>query len=151
MPRGRIPRPAKLRLAEGAKPSEVNQAEPIAPDEELWPPPLPDDVQDVWTYSVRQIDHMRLKSSADRDALVAYCVAVVNNRRAMYDLEDNGITIPGSLPGTVVTNPAWRVFRDSSNVIRAFAQEFGLTPSGRTRIKVEGGDDDSRNPYAQTG
>lgn len=39
--------------------------------------------------------------------------------------------------------------RDSAQVIRAFAQEFGLTPSARARIEVKGEEHEAgENPFA---
>ena len=145
-----IRRPTRLRLAEGAAPSKVNNAEPIAPDEQLNPPyVLDDDTAEVWAYTVRQLDHMRIASSADRDALYAYCVAVVANRESADALRERGLIIRGS--NGPAKNPAWQTWRDSCAVIRYFAQEFGLTPSGRTRIQVKGAGDDQSTPFEGTG
>jgi len=37
----------------------------------------------------------------------------------------------------LVTNPAWRIYRDALSQIRLLAEEFGLTPSARSRIRMD--------------
>jgi phage terminase small subunit len=45
-----------------------------------------------------------------------------------------------------------QVQRDSAQVIRAFAHEFGLTPSARARIEVKTDQDAGQdNPFAGLG
>ena len=39
--------------------------------------------------------------------------------------------------GAMHKHPLLQVFRDNSNAFRAYAAEFGMTPSSRTRIHVE--------------
>jgi phage terminase small subunit len=40
--------------------------------------------------------------------------------------------------GTLVTNPAWRIYRDMISEILALAREFGLTPSSRSSLRLTG-------------
>jgi len=147
--RGPPPKPAKLRLVEGARLDRVNQHEP-APSTEL--PECPDsasaEVREVWDYTVAELDQMGLASAADRDALLCYCEAVVAHRKASVLLAKSDVLIKG-IHGNPVRNPALQVQRDAAQVIRAFAQEFGLTPSARARIEVKGEEhDSSENPFA---
>ena len=63
--------------------------------------------------------------------------------------QDHAPVIPG-LHGGPVTNPHKRDYRHDAAVIKSFAQEFGLTPSARSRITTSkaghGADED--NPFA---
>ena len=62
-------------------------------------------------------------------------------------LADSETLVPG-LRGSQVKNPALQVQRDSAVQIRAFAQEFGLTPSSRTGVQTRlSTDDDENNPF----
>jgi len=38
--------------------------------------------------------------------------------------------------GGLVTNPAWRIYRDAIAAHRMLAREFGLTPSARSEIEA---------------
>jgi len=68
---------------------------------------------------VRELAYMNLLTVADRDALACYCTAVAR----LAQMERDGTDAPVE----------WeRVLRQ----IRAFAGEFGLTPSSRARLSV---------------
>lgn len=147
--RGPARRPTALRLIEGARPDKVNQDEPqplpVSPEA---PDELSADVRAVWDYTLGQLEHMGIAFAADRDALVAYCEAVVVHRRASKDLIGASFTVLGA-QGSQVKNPLLQIQRDAAAVIRAFAQEFGLTPSARASVKAEKGDQgDADNPFA---
>ena len=149
---GPPPKPAKLRLLEGAPERRVNQNEPqpnhdplVAPD---W---VNDQVREVWDYTVAELEFMGIASSTDRDALVAFCQAVVTHRKACEKLARSDILIK-SMYGQPIRNPAIMVQRDAAQTIRAYAQEFGLTPSARARIEVRSEQTaEHDNPFADSG
>lgn len=112
---------------------------------------MADDVKEIWDYTLAELAAMRIAASADRDSLVCYCEAVVAHRKASAILAKTSVLVRG-LHGNMVRNPALQIQRDAAHTIRAFAQEFGLTPSGRTRIQTEGRDGgEQQNPFAVVG
>jgi P27 family predicted phage terminase small subunit len=124
----------------GDRPNRINHDEPTPAD---GPPDCPDDasddVREVWEYTLSQLIVMGIATAADRDALRCYCEAVVTHRKASALLKTPAsVLIPGAIKGTVVTNPAVRVQRDAATLVRAFAQEFGFTPSARSEIHKGG-------------
>lgn len=151
---GPAPEPTKLKLIKGARRSRINEGEPVASDAlPLCPPGVSREVRQVWDYTVNELIAMKIASSADRDALHAYCEAVVTHRRACALLAGTDVLLKG-LHGGPVRNPAVGIQRDAANAIRTFAQEFGLTPSARSRIVAEQAaaaamSDD--NPFSGTG
>lgn len=146
--RGPAPRPTTLRLLEGARERDVNRNEPVARSGKIEPPDeLSDDVRVIFDHVVAELEHMKIASPADRDSIVCYCEAVDKHRKASAVLAKSPVLIRG-LHGGMVRNPALAVQRDSANLIRQFAQEFGLTPSARARIDSERLEDDSANPFA---
>lgn len=148
---GPPPMPAKLRLLRGEnRPSHVNLREPIARDIPPEPPEMADDVREIWDYTLAELIAMKIVASADRDTLRCYCEAVVAHRKASAILAKTSVLVRG-LHGTMVRNPALQIQRDAAHTVRGFAQEFGLTPSGRTRIVAEGRPDESANPFTHTG
>lgn len=150
--RGPAPKPAKLRLLEGAPEGRVNQHEPqastelpVAPD---WVSPA---VREVFDFTVGELDAMGIASGTDRDALVVFCQAVVTHRLACEKLARSDILIK-SMYGQPIRNPAIMIQRDAGQTIRAFAQEFGLTPSARARIEVRSEQTaEHDNPFADSG
>jgi P27 family predicted phage terminase small subunit len=136
--RGPAPKPTNLRLLHGDRQDRINTNEP-QPAEGLpvCPTEVSPEVRAIWDYTLGQLATMKLASPADRDALLAYCEAVVTHRRACELLAKSSILIKG-LHGGLVRNPAVQIQRDSALLLRALAQEFGLTPSARSQISFPG-------------
>lgn len=150
--RGPTPKPTALRLLHGEKNKDrINTDEPIPRDAlPVCPDTADPQVRAVWDYTMRELAAMKIVAAADRDALLCYCEAVVNHRKASALLAKSEVLIKG-IHGNPVRNPALAVQRDAAELIRRYAQEFGLTPSGRSRIRTmeagsHGAEDD--NPFA---
>lgn len=140
--RGPRQRPTALKLLNGERPDRINHDEPPAPDGTPEPPyEMNDEAREVWDYTVDQLARMGILSTADRDALVCYCEAVVTHRNATRILRraaNGGLVIRNARNQTFQRNPVVAMQRDAAVLIRAFAQEFGLTPSARSEIHTGG-------------
>lgn len=151
--RGPAPRPTTLKLLHGER-----HKDRINPDEPKPRPVLPilpddasDDVREVWDETLAELDAMDLAHAADAAALRCFCEAVVVHRKASAELTEKPILII-TAQGSLARNPALAVQRDAAQTIRAFAQEFGLTPSARSSIRAgEAGGGGEENPFASTG
>lgn len=148
MPRGRQPQPTALRMLNGEhRPSHLNMNEPVAVSDATPPPDdLPDAVKAVWIQTLKALTEMHIAKGADVDSLRCYCEAVVTHQKASAVLAHTEILVQG-LNGGLMKNPALQVQRDAAHTVRAFAQEFGLTPSARARIEVKA-DAPALNPFA---
>jgi P27 family predicted phage terminase small subunit len=146
--RGPKGKPTNLRILHGDRPDRINQNEPPAPQGAPEPPyEMEGDVREVWDYTVRSLVGMTIASPVDRDALAVYCEAVALHRRAsamLAGMGANGILVRtqrsranGAGPG-FMRNPLLQVQRDAAATIRAYAQEFGLTPAARSEITAGG-------------
>lgn len=153
--RGFAPKPTNLRLLHGERNlTRINDDEP-QPQVRL--PRLPDDVSDevrtVFEDTVSELDAMGLAFKADSHALHCYAEAVVAHRNASAILARSSVLVKG-IHGSMIRNPALQVQRDAAATVRAFAQEFGLTPSARSTIRSQeagtGGEQDT-NPFAGAG
>ncbi len=135
-------RPTNLTLLTGeTRPSRVNYDEPQPNEGPLLAPTEDDETfEQVWDYTVEQLEGMGIAFPSDRDALVAYCEAVVTHRRACAGLAKSGMLLRNARTGAFQRNPLIQVQRDSAAVLRAFAREFGLTPSSRADISMGGGE-----------
>ncbi|WP_394621288.1 phage terminase small subunit P27 family [Lentzea sp. JNUCC 0626] len=149
--RGPSPKPTALRLLHGDRADRINTDEPT-PRTGL--PHCPDDASDevrqVWDYTVAELQVMGLAFPADRDSLRCYCEAVVAHRRSSAVLAKSAILVKG-IHGGMVRNPALQIQRDAAMTIRAFAGEFGLTPSARSTIRAQEagrGREEDVNPFA---
>ena len=155
--RGPAPKPTALRLLHGARKSFINTDEPPTPEGPMeCPPEASDEVRAIWDYTVLMLEIMGTASPAGRDSLLVYCEAVVTHRKASALMARSEVLIRG-MHGTPVRNPLVQIQRDAAAVIRAFAQEFGLTPSARSQIRsgLAGmkprDDSEGRNPFAASG
>jgi P27 family predicted phage terminase small subunit len=102
---------------------------------------LSDEAKAEWRKTVKQLKAMGVLFESDQDLIAAYANALVNYRKATLMVDAEGLLIEGRRDG-MVTNPAVRVQRDSAQLIRQLAQEFGLSPSSRTRIGTNGDTND---------
>jgi P27 family predicted phage terminase small subunit len=147
------PKPRVLKLLHGDRKDRINDNEPI-PRDVL--PVCPDDASDetraIWDYTLKELIAMRTAAAPDRDALYAYCCAVVTHRNAVHLVDQTGLLMKGT-SGIPVKNPAVAMARDAAYTIRLFAHEFGLTPSARTRIEVDRRATSAAidNPFASSG
>jgi P27 family predicted phage terminase small subunit len=135
---GRTPKPTALKLLHGAKPSRINHDEPPVPSGlPECPEAVSAEVREVWDYALESLIVMGVATPADRDALLCFCEAVVSHRKASALMAKSPLLIQGHR-GVMVRNPAITVQRDSAAAIRAFASEFGFTPSARSEIRKGG-------------
>ena len=144
--RGPAPKPTALRILHGDRKDRINTEEPVPRDGELEPPEGMSAIAlDVWHYTLAEMGTMRIAKPADRDALVAYCEAVAQHRRASELLAHSEILIKGQ-KGNVVRNPAVQMQRDAAMTIKAFAAEFGLTPRARAEFTAPRRSPDAGDP-----
>jgi P27 family predicted phage terminase small subunit len=152
--RGPSPHPTALKLLNGERHRDrINQDEPVPSGRAPIPPPgISAEVRAVWDAVVAELDVMGLAHSADSDSLHCYCEAVAMHRKASAILAKSPMLVK-SRYDTWMKNPALQVQRDAAHVIRAFAQEFGLTPSARSTIRAgeAGRGSTEENPFAGTG
>ena len=150
--RGPAPQPTSLKLLNGGYPERVNLHEPVPrPALPKLPVDVSDEVRAVWDRLVGELVEMGTARAADQDCLYALCEAIVTHRRACRRLAAEDVIIDG-LHGPV-RNPVVAQARDAANLVRALAQEFGLTPSARSRIDIgiKPRDSDGSNPFAGGG
>lgn len=134
---GRARMPSHLKVLEGNRGKRpLNQFEPKPPPE---PPKKPDTLSPaagaIWDDLVEQLSGMRVLASVDGYTLETLCAPIVIHREAAVVVAEEGVVTRG-VRGTIVKNPAVQVMRDAATTICLLASEFGLTPSGRTRIEV---------------
>ena len=136
--RGPRPAPTALKMVRGDRPSRIAQAEPEAPVSPE-PPPAPDDLgeeaAEVWARHAPMLHAQAVLTEWDLEALARFCEAVVMARHAYRSLLEDGLSIPGDAGGQV-RNPAAATWQAAANAVRQFAQEFGMTPSARSRISA---------------
>ena len=142
--RGPRPTPTNLRVIRGDK-RKPNKDEPVPPSGDVRPPDwLRPEAVEVWNRLAPDLIRKKLLTPWDVDAFAVLCNAIIQHQEATKFVTNAGVMVRGRKEA-VVKNPAVQLVRDSAQIIRAYAQEFGLTPSARSSIKMpnEPGDDEA--------
>lgn len=134
MPRGgHNAKPTALKVVQGNPGKRpLNDAEPQPAELEDLEPPKGLDVygKQAWRRNVPVLRRLKLITEADVDALAAYCMAYSRWRRANIALrkvkphEENYRAIAVTV-------------EKAEQAMRLLAGEFGMTPSSRSRLRVE--------------
>ena len=141
--RGPAPRPTALKVIEGnpgKRPLNTREPKPrpVAPK----PPPWLDrDAKREWRRVAPELERLGLLSHVDMAALAAYCQAFSRWAAAERIIAQEGLTCRGAMGG-MVQRPEVLIARQSMQLIKQFAGEFGLTPAGRTRLTLPEPDTD---------
>lgn len=131
-----IRKPRRLRVINGAHPSEINVDEPTPPAEEpLMPSWFTLTQQQCWRHTIRQLRGMRLLAAADYDNLVNYVVAADLCHRISTELADIELTVLGG-HGSLHGHPLLIVLDRAMARVTALGREFGLTPSSRASLRM---------------
>jgi len=140
--RGPPPKPTALKLLAGnpgKKPLNAREPQPrtSTPHCPEW---LSDDAKKVWRRLVPELKVMKVLAAVDADALAAYCHTYTRWREAEEFLSKHGMVYPirddqGRVK-CMVQFPQVAIARNLLLVLRAYQQEFGLTPASRSRIQI---------------
>lgn len=145
MPRGRKPKPTRLKVLEGnpgkRKLKNVPKPDPKVPGCPYWLSPR---AKNEWRRIVPELEKLGLISQVDRSALAGYCEALATVKIATAAIHEH-YRRTGKLT-TTYTNargaeneipiPELKIARDAWLLVHRFATEFGLTPSSRERFDL---------------
>ena len=92
----------------------------------------------IWKETVPVLKAMRILTRVDRDALAVYCHIYARWRAAEDFLQQHGEVYPlrdekGNVR-CVQQFPQVAIARSLLHVVQSYQQEFGMTPSARTRV-----------------
>jgi P27 family predicted phage terminase small subunit len=136
--RGRRPKPTELkRLAGNPGKRPLNQDEPTFTANAMrCPRHLTDEAKKEWRRVTRELQSAGLLTNVDRAALAAYCQAWANWVEAMQALEkEDKVCVTDK--GYAHPNPWVGIANKALEEMRRWMTEFGMTPSSRSRVKVE--------------
>jgi P27 family predicted phage terminase small subunit len=140
---GRKPKPLQLRIIEGNpghRPLQKNQPKPtpVAPSR---PAGLKGEAKREWCRIVPELERLGLLTVIDRAALAGYCQAWARAVAAEKVLAEKG-QVKETPNGYLQQRPEVSIAFKAWQLVRAFAAEFGLTPSARSRLSVQKPEDD---------
>lgn len=146
------PRPAALKLIEGrgngtdsggraVKPPPLFKRLP--PEAPAW---LPDEAAAEWERVVPELARLEITKPVDRAALTAYCLTWDRLVNAQRILSDTGLL--GENSQGLVRAPAVAIVEAASKELRAWAGEFGFTPSAESKLSVQEADNGEEDIFA---
>jgi P27 family predicted phage terminase small subunit len=136
--RGRKPKPSKIKELEGNPGKRaLNKKEPKV---ESAIPPCPNHLTGAakteWDRLTKELHVLKLISQIDRAALAICCTAWADYVKAENMLKKQGEVIISD-KGGMYQNPWVAIKKRSMDQIVKFYAEFGMTPSSRSRVKVD--------------
>jgi P27 family predicted phage terminase small subunit len=147
--RGPPPKPSALRVLSGnASKRSINKSEPKPPTGSVAPPSwLSGGSLDAWDQIAPIVEGMKVLTVADAHSLALGCDAYAEVVELRAYLRENGrvyesrhfqMDADGNTFERVIIRPRPEVsmMQDAWKRARAMFQEFGLTPSSRSRIKT---------------
>ncbi len=138
--RGPPPQPTELRLLRGNPGKRrINTREPRPPSgTPVCPRWLSPEAKRAWRETVPVLKRMRILTQVDRDALTAYCQTYARWKAAEQFLDQHGAVYPIRDEAGKIRYmqpfPQVAIARTYLQVLRSYQQEFGMTPSARTRV-----------------
>lgn len=140
---GRRPKPTQLKLLEGnAGKRPLNQGEPQFEVRKLRPPNgvLSKYGRNLWRQLEPILRGAEILTEADAAAFLLLCQHygyAVEAGREVFNRETGKVefTVESARSGAK-KNPLMQVFKENSQMFRMYAEQFGLTPSARSRLHI---------------
>jgi P27 family predicted phage terminase small subunit len=139
--RGRKPKPTELKVLEGNPGKRtLNKNEP-RPDKKAprCPSWLEDEAKKEWKRMGKVLEQMGLLTDMDMAAFAGYCQAFARWKEAEEFLTQHG-TIVRTPNGYLQQVPQVSIAQTNLKIMLKFCEQFGLTPSARSRITGDGQD-----------
>ncbi|MDK2918998.1 MAG: hypothetical protein PWQ37_1731 [Candidatus Petromonas sp.] len=137
--RGRKPKPTALKVLEGnpgKRPLNNNEPKPEkkAPRCPSW---LEPEAKKEWKRMAKTLEAIGVLTGVDAAAFAGYCQAYARWKEAEEFLSKHG-TIFKTPSGYIQQVPQVSIAQTYLKIMKDFCSEFGLTPSARSRIRVDG-------------
>lgn len=133
--RGRKPKPTALKMLEGnpgGRPLNTKEPNPEkkAPRCPSW---LEDEAKKEWKRMAKVLEQMGLLTEMDMAAFAGYCQAYARWKEAEEFLTQHGSMVR-TPNGYLQQVPQVSIAQTNMKIMLKFCEQFGLTPSARSRI-----------------
>ncbi|ORV91192.1 hypothetical protein AWC11_11340 [Mycobacterium interjectum] len=153
---GPKPQPPALLLLHGRGEGQDSGGRPVplpppfkrqAPRPPTW---LSPEAKAEWKRIVPGLERLDLIKPEDRATLAAYCECWARYKQAVQLYRAEGMVLTNPDSGRKHQHPAVQIANTAAAQLRAFAAEFGLTPSSERNVskRDDGRDPDESNPFA---
>lgn len=131
---GRPPIPRAIKIAQNYRADRINGFDPT-PAGPLGDPPAPlDEVGSAaWVRIAREVEAMKVATSADAEMLFTLCQNISIRHAAQEAIQEHGLLIP-TANGGLKPNPAFAMRTQADGLVVKILAHFGMSPSARSRI-----------------
>lgn len=141
--RGRKPKPTALKVLEGNPGKrELNENEPKpkpkAPSCPKW---LEDEAKKEWRRMNKQLEGLGLLTEVDMTAFAGYCQAYARWKESEEFITKHGAIVK-TPSGYWQQVPQVSIAQTYLRIMNRFCEQFGLTPSSRSRLTADNGNSD---------
>jgi len=145
--KGRKPKPTALKILEGnpgKRQLNTNEPTPVkkAPKCPSW---LDNDAKKEWRRLTKQLEDLGLLTTIDMAAFAGYCQAYARWKEAEEFISKHG-TIVKTPSGYWQQVPQVSIAQTYLKIMNKFCEQFGLTPSARSRIVADTGQQNEADP-----
>ena len=140
--RGRKPKPTAIKELEGNPGKRpLNGHEPVPPKSAIRCPNwLEAEAKKEWKRMAKQLEHLGILTEIDMAAFAGYCQAYARWKEAEEFITQHG-TIVKTPSGYWQQVPQVSIAQTYLKIMNKFCEQFGLTPSARSRISTDNGED----------
>lgn len=145
--RGRKPTPTAIKQLEGnpgKRPLNTNEPKPEkkAPKCPTW---LEPEAKKEWRRTAKRLEHLGILTEIDMAAFAGYCQAYARWKEAEEFISKHG-SIVKTPSGYWQQVPQVSIAQSYLKIMNKFCEQFGLTPSARSRIVADNGQQDTDDP-----
>lgn len=114
------------------------------------PEDLPESTHDTWSRICSQLAGLKILTPLDLDSIKQYCFQKHMMDEAMEVLKTDGYTVTmtnkagGSYP---MKSPWVAIYNEAATQVNRIGQQFGFSPSSRTKISIGQVKEKKVNPY----
>lgn len=147
----RTNQPAALKLMKGTRPGADSGGRKvklppkfcrIAPEAPEW---LSPEARSLWERTIPELLRLELIKAEDGENFAAYCETWAIFVQATKTIQQEGLTIEAKQGK--LAHPAVGIARNAGRELRAFAGQFGLTPSAENALAVGDAHDEGESPF----
>lgn len=142
--RGPAPKPTALKRLQGnpgKRALPAGEPQPAAGGVPAVPRWLSEEGKREWRRLAGRLWRAGLLTEADHDGLAMYCETFATWKRAEAQVRAKGEVVR-TAGGNVIQNPYLSIANRAKRDALVLAREFGMTPAARTRISVDGGEEE---------
>lgn len=141
--RGRKPKPTALKILEGNPGKRpLNKGEVCPTGAAVCPDWLEDEAKAEWERMSKALEDMGMLTSMDMVAFAGYCQAYARWKEAEEFLTQHG-SIVRTPNGYLQQVPQVSIAQTNLKIVLKFCEQFGLTPSSRSRIVADKSTDET--------